>query len=66
MVIKNFAEYSNLSWHFVQFFNPFDCIFLYFLKGFICFHFKGFYLFSYIPLRELFISSLKASIIFMR
>jgi hypothetical protein len=52
---------------FVQFLQVLDCIFLYFFKGLICFLFKFIYLFvfSCISLSEFFISSLKASIIFI-
>jgi len=45
----------------MQFPHLFDCVFLYFFKGFICFLFKDFYLFTCIFMiffNELFISSL--------
>jgi hypothetical protein len=49
-------------------FTCFNCVFLYFFKGLMCFPFKGFYVFTRVLLCffELFISSLRSSIFLMR
>jgi hypothetical protein len=63
-----FYFYFWVLYSFVYFLHLFNCIFLYVFKGCICFLFKDLYLCCYIfqSLRDLFISSLQTSIIFLR